>query len=684
MQNQIENLNYILDRVSKASSISQKINILDKTSDAINYFTQLQPYLNKPTVEQEFALKSLLSLGQGPIVFHRLESVANPRDSIGKILEILLQLEKVYHSIGGIIGYHLTILNFISVKKDPNPCNSIRYLKPIGIDLSENTPAVYNYVNWGIQAIPIMGEIYPVGGAGDRLGLVETSTGKPMPAAKLNFMGITLLERLFQDLLARERLYSKATGRHVITPVALMTSHEKDNHRQILELCEEKKWFGRPQESIRFFIQPRVPVITIDGNWSMKAPLELTLKPGGHGLLWKLALEAGIFDWMESQNRKKLLIRQINNPVAGMDSGLLAFAGVGCHANKTFGFASCPRLLNTSEGMDVVIEKETKNGFEYCLTNVEYTDFEQKGLKDIPERPNSPYSAFPSNTNILFADIQAIREAVKICPLPGLLINMKNKVPSVDPQGNTIQVAGGRLESTMQNIADVIIEKSDKQLNPSAFENFKSYITYNLRRKTISVTKALYESGKEMTGTPEGCLYEMLENYEDLFKNSCFFQLPPLGNREEFLQKGPPFFISIAPVLGPLFSLIGGKINQGILHYGAELQLDIDDLEIFKLNLHGSLRIVSKNLEGKCHLRNVKIDNAGIDRQATKIYWSNDLIRLEECYIEIEGNGEFVAENVTIRGKNQIHVPHGHRVTAIQQGNDLFFQQEEIILSKKY
>jgi hypothetical protein len=47
-----------------------------------------------------------------------------------------------------------------------------------------------------------MGEIYPLGGAGDRLGLVDERSGECLPVAMLPYCGRTLLEGLIRDLQA--------------------------------------------------------------------------------------------------------------------------------------------------------------------------------------------------------------------------------------------------------------------------------------------------------------------------------------------------------------------------------------------------------------------------------------------------------------------------------------------------
>lgn len=48
-----------------------------------------------------------------------------------------------------------------------------------------------------------MAEMYPLGGAGDRLGLVDAVTGEPLPVAMLQYCGRTLLEGLIRDLQVR-------------------------------------------------------------------------------------------------------------------------------------------------------------------------------------------------------------------------------------------------------------------------------------------------------------------------------------------------------------------------------------------------------------------------------------------------------------------------------------------------
>lgn len=66
------------------------------------------------------------------------------------------------------------------------------------------------------------------------------------------------------------------------------------------------------------------------------------------------ALSAGVFDWLQQQGRVAALIRQISNPMAGVDTTLLALAGTGFSARRAFGFMSCERVVGAAEGMNVL------------------------------------------------------------------------------------------------------------------------------------------------------------------------------------------------------------------------------------------------------------------------------------------------------------------------------------------
>lgn len=693
---QISVLEELHTQLHSAKSIEKKLEILSRQPHVVQ-FLQAIPKLNELIEEmplsQQYVVKSVIAIGQGPIIFEGWSTLADQQEALEVLVENLLQLEQFYDTMGGIVGYQLMLLKLVVNKAETSNKQHISYEKPQGPDISKNTENVKEAVRWGVEALRHMAEIFPLGGAGDRLNLQDEATGEHLPAAQLQFCGHTLLEGLIRDLQGREFLYYKLFEKQLMTPIAMMTSDEKNNNQRLMELCEQHEWFGRTRESFCLFRQPLVPMVTVDGEWVMLDRLKLHLKPGGHGALWKVAQDRDVFAWLEGQHRSKIIVRQINNPVAAIDNGLLSLAGIGTHNHKDFGFASCYRLLNTPEGMDVLKEVEVDGGYEYCITNIEYTEFKHWGIEDAPEKPGSEYSRFPSNTNILFADLKAIKKAVKVCPLPGILLNMKNRI-EFSLGGRKIEKLAGRLETTMQNIADFIVDKSESKLSTEDCNDLRTFLTYNDRRKTISVVKQAYEEGKTIVGTPEGCFFDLMQNHRDLLVNHCGMELPAAQDEKGFLANGPNFVVHFHPAFGVLYSVMSQKIRKGRIAEGSELVMEIAEADIVNLDLSGSLIIEADAVMGrkdqrgvtiydsescgKCTLINVKVRNEGYERTTPHEAWQNKIQRHESLRITLQGNGEFYAADVEFTGDMHFVVPRGHRLVVYHRGQEIAWHFEKI------
>ncbi|MCE2982896.1 MAG: UTP--glucose-1-phosphate uridylyltransferase [Parachlamydia sp.] len=674
---QLEDLEKLASQLRETSDIQKKIDFLDQLPAVRSYLSASPPFsqiLNSLDTASCYAVKSILAIYQGPHLFNQAEK---EKKKFALLIEYLVSLESFYSEIGGIIGYQLEILRLLKQQSAPPPLEeNVHYIQPEGLSLSDNLYAVNQAVRLGIENLPKIGEIYPVGGAGDRLNLLDDKTDTPLPAAALPFLGKSLLEGLIRDVQAREFLHYRLFEKQPIIPIAMMTSSEKNNHAIILSLCEQAGWFGRKRENFTFFMQPLAPLITEAGLWSLSAPLTLALKPGGHGVIWKLAEDQGVFSWFDSKEIRKGLVRQINNPVAGTDQALLALCGIGCSEEKSFGFVSCERLVNAAEGTNVVIETRQGKSFGYKLTNIEYTDFAKHGIKDEPAVEGSPYSAYPANTNILFIDIPSIQEAIKTCPLPGKIINLKSKVSFIDSGGKQHWVKGGRLETTMQNIADFMIDCFPNRLQKGQFDQLRNFIIFNERSKTISTTKQAYQRGQSPNSTPEQAYFDILNNHRHLFEKKCLYSLPAAQSFEEYIEKGPNCILLFNPALGPLFSILQQKMRKGHLCARSEMQLEIAEARIENIRLEGSLLVTSLTplgsiseegtyaygFESRCFLENVIIENKGIDFQETKNFWKNDIKRHESVSILLGEGSEFYAKNIWLIGNHEFEVPPRHRM----------------------
>ncbi|MFI0435040.1 MAG: UTP--glucose-1-phosphate uridylyltransferase [Parachlamydiaceae bacterium] len=689
LKEQIDELKELLSSLATKKNYREKVNILNDLPMVKEYLVicgPIQKFLARLSAESEYAIKAIMAIGQAPIVFNIKNMNEDIEQKLITLLEHLLEIETFYNFLGGIIGYHYTTLHLLYQKiNGATPSfDHLRYIHPRGLNLIEESADTRQAIRWGIENIQHISVIYPLGGAGDRLNLKDESTGNSLPAALLPFLGHTLLDSIVHDLQALEYLAFKLLGKQSTTPIALMTSIEKNNHLHILNICKTSNWFGRGEENFYFFIQPLAPVITIEGNWSLSSHLTLTLKPSGHGVLWKLAQEVGVFKWLESHGRHECLIRQVNNPLASTDQGVLTLIGIGCKQQKAFGFLSCQRLLYSDEGTNVIIETEKQSGgYDYCLTNIEYPEFNQRGIGEIPAKPGSPYSLYPTNTNILFANIRSIQEALKTCPLPGQLINMKSEVPYLNADGELSFMLGGRLESTMQNIADHLTDHFSHRLDEKDYQTaLQTFILCNSRSKTISTTKKSYKKGLPPIETPEQAFYDILSNHRELLIR-CQFEMPPHQSIDEHLAEGPSFIFLFHPGLGPLYAIITQKIRKGRLFPGAELQLDMAEVDIEELSLQGSLVIEAQSPlgtikeggfleygnESRCSLRRVFIQNEGIDRSIEQHYWKNAIKRKEGVKIILGEGAEFHAEDLTLKGSHVFEVPDRHRLTAASDGN---------------
>ncbi|NGX38594.1 MAG: hypothetical protein K1000chlam2_01768, partial [Chlamydiae bacterium] len=443
----------------------------------------------------------------------------------------------------------------------------------------------------------------------------------------------------------------------------------KKGDAQVRQMFCEKNWFGRREEDFFLFSQPCVPAMNSAGQWCVLGPGRVLMKPGGHGVIWKLASELGALKWLEQKGVKKLLTRQINNLVASIDYGLLAFMGIGFCQELDFGFASCPCAKGMSEGVNIVIEGEKG----YSLTNIEYCDIEHFQVE----------KSLLANTNLLLVNLNSIPDLLSSNPIPGMLVNAK-RMKYRDAKGNIREEEILRLESMMQNLADALVEKEFPQ---------RSFITSNKRKKTISTIKKEFAFGSSMVQTPEQCYLDILENASDLLINYCGFQVPKLRDAMHFFQQGPSFIFHYHPCLGPLYQVIAQKLRKGRLARGSEVKLSIADLFAEKLDVDGSLSIYTDAMmghvdeegilqysdqTGKCVLKNVKVRNSGINREASRCLWKDEIAHREKCEIIIEEGGEFFAENVLLRGALRIRVPSGVKVVASMEKGCLKFSQEVI------
>uniref|UniRef100_A0A7S3QX17 UGP3-like C-terminal hexapeptide repeats domain-containing protein n=1 Tax=Dunaliella tertiolecta TaxID=3047 RepID=A0A7S3QX17_DUNTE len=629
---QLLHLNALKADLSRCNSLSEKVNLLGSKPGVRAFLraNSAKPVLKclpRLRLHEQYVLLCLPAMGQEHVLIQP-SGTATARGGTSSVMAplaelaaLLMRVDQFYDSIGGLVGYQAKSIELIlegTGEQQPQQAQEeVSYHVPHALDLAgEGGREVGEQVAMqGLLALPDMAEIYPVGGAGDRLGLECEATGECLPAAMLPYGGRTMMEGLIRDLQAREHLYFRLTGKQVTTPVAIMTSDAKGNHRRMLELMESVDWFGRGKDSFRLFRQPLVPVISVeDGQWLLSDAMQLMAKPGGHGAIWKLMRDEGVFAWLQQQGRKAALVRQISNPMAGTDTTLLALAGRGQQQRSSFGFMSCDRAVGASEGCNALQERKRWEGgawkYEYGYTNIEYTEFGRLGMSDQPTEHNSTTSKFPANTNVLYVNLddalRVVEQAVTVGSseqlMPGLIFNRNKAINYKDPlRGTPAQrMLAGRMECTMQNIADYMTDRKSEALQPTdpACNQLSTFLVYNERRKVTSSAKKRREQGStKISQTPDGSFYDLQRNAWHLLQQ-CGVAAPPIVSVEQYLQNGPGFLFLFNPALGPLWDVVSQKIRGGELKPGAELVLEVAEASLEGVTVDGSLLVYADHALG--------------------------------------------------------------------------------------
>ena len=147
--------------------------------------------------------------------------------ALRRLADALCGVEHFYDSIGGLVGYQRQCLQLICQQRQAiaaqqaeqaqhsmgasTPAGSAQratttqFLVPEGINLADPGHSAHAAAASlaGLEALPALAEIYPLGGAGDRLGLRCEVTGECLPTAVLQYCGKSLLEVLVRDLQVR-------------------------------------------------------------------------------------------------------------------------------------------------------------------------------------------------------------------------------------------------------------------------------------------------------------------------------------------------------------------------------------------------------------------------------------------------------------------------------------------------
>jgi UTP---glucose-1-phosphate uridylyltransferase len=266
--------------------------------------------------------------------------------------------------------------------------------------------------------------------------------------------------------------------------------------------------------------------------------------------------------------------------------------------------------------------------------------------------------------------------------LPGMIFNLKKQMtytPALSSTPRTVQA--GRMECTMQNLADALSQTFSQRLRPEQASALSTFVVFNERRYvTSSAKRGLVPGSTKIHQTPEGSFLDLMRNARDML-DMCGVVTPPLGTNEAYVKGGcaPAFVWLWHPALGPLWQVVAEKVQGGSLGEGSEVLIEVAELCWQEVHVDGSLQVIAEDIVGhiggggevvfsercgRARLKDVLVLNAGVDYRAEgNCFWKQAVRRRETCCVLLRGRSEFEARGVTIKGHATFEVPDGFRMT---------------------
>lgn len=649
-QNTLENLQREL--CDEKVSLARQLEIL-ASLDCVKLCLQKRPWLVAKLEGLELSdlllIYKLIAIDQ-----EHLFTQEGVDEGLLALIHDLHPVEKLYLQEGGIIEYQRQVKELLDTKKESAKNLSTSYFPSPSVSLEKEASEKRRASYFGILGTPQAAEVIVAGGAADRLS-------KDIPTALIEFLDYTLLERMVRDLDAREYVFWKLTKKRVKTPLLIMISPVKGSDQRIQAFLEEKSWLGRDEKQVHLLVQPLVPTFDESGNWYTTDPYKLLVRPQGHGPIFSLILDK-YFDELKREGRTKLVIRQVNNPAPSTDATLAALLGYGLIHKKRFGYVSVPRETERSEGVLTLRCRDDK----CAIVNVEYVEIET--LKSLGQEE------FQANTNLLFADLDAIQSVQSAVKKEGLMLNFKKL------HG---EKKLARIEQAMQSVSSAFTSK-----HAATSPTFQ---LSTLRSKALTAIRKVGRGWSDLNDTVEGALWQHLQNMSFMMEEFCDVEMPSLL-LSEVAAKGVPFLVDFHPALGPFWEIIGAKIQSGVIAKGSELRLEIADLYLAHFELSGALLIHAENVTGakdasgvlepsdstgRVILKDVVIQNAGSQLMSMNKVASGKIERLESLSIVLEGCSAFIAEGALFEGDYSYIVPDG-MCLRVRQGEEGVLEEEYV------
>ena len=154
------------------------LEIASLTSNEKQEIIQKFPFADKLDAKQRYLLHVLTVLGQADRIFPSTYQEEH-WPQVKSLLDNLQEVEDFYKEEGGLLGYHRLFLDLV---KNDQPSRKKTFIQPPIIDIRKDFSQI---VQTGLQHLPEMAFAFPLGGAADRLNLIDPESHSSLPASLL-------------------------------------------------------------------------------------------------------------------------------------------------------------------------------------------------------------------------------------------------------------------------------------------------------------------------------------------------------------------------------------------------------------------------------------------------------------------------------------------------------------------
>ena len=101
-------------RGASCQSVSERAERLLKGNEAVlSRFPAVAKFLASAEPEERLVIGAMIALNQADTLFDGLDTLQDPQAALEKLAAMLVGFERFYQPIGGIVGYHATIIRLL-------------------------------------------------------------------------------------------------------------------------------------------------------------------------------------------------------------------------------------------------------------------------------------------------------------------------------------------------------------------------------------------------------------------------------------------------------------------------------------------------------------------------------------------------------------------------------------------